>query len=227
MLSGSGWQLKVLLFCWLFGACFSYNLEWVVPSGIPLPRAYEEKSLRPLVPVDTENWTGHEGEISHGKKINTRLAGSLLLWLGVKAGLTPYAVSSCFGLLFLFCFLRSSFRAVPDRWSAFLFCLMVTGLFASSSAFAVTFMPKPFDGIALGFLGLALLPHLGLVFLGTFLGGWTDERVFPEVDWVVGEGFNVGRPASIQMLQEWTVDRDVPVGAWSAGHPDFRGRATF
>lgn len=56
--------------------------------------------------------------------------------------------------------------------------LTYAGLYAASTSFAVTWAPKPFDGVVLGFLGLAAASMRRPAWMAgwAFLACWTDER---------------------------------------------------
>lgn len=61
--------------------------------------------------------------------------------------------------------------------------LLFAGLYASSACFSINWMPKPFDGVAIGLIALSaeLRDKPWWPFLTSFLACWTDERAIQSI----------------------------------------------
>lgn len=145
---------------------------------VPLPPAYELKAKHPF--ADTSRLTTPENpyERSHGNKLTPRLAGSVLLHVSARVGGHPYLMASIFGFLFLMSGVIVGYQISGDRIVGLFTGLLYSGLYAAATSFAVTWAPKPFDGIALGLLGLTLVAMRRPGWMATcaVLACWTDER---------------------------------------------------
>lgn len=171
---------------WLAGGLVTCVVATVVFSCAPvlllgrptaLSAAYQAKSQNPF----TDTTTVAEplpGERSHSAKLTPRVFGSILLAAARATGQHPYLPASLFGLVFLLSGLVVGTRLTGDRWLGLALGLTYAGLYAAADCFAVNLGPKPFDGIAIGLVGLVtmMLPHPGLMATAAFLALWTDER---------------------------------------------------
>lgn len=178
LISGDWWALKCLALAFLCGLIFSYAPAVAIHRNVDLPPAYSLKAEHPLADTSQLKEPAHEGERLHGAKLTPRLTGSFLLWMARHASLHPYLPASLFGLLFLLSGIIAAHQITGDRLSGLLLGLLYAGLYASSACFAINWMPKPFDGVAIGLVGLAsmLRGRPWCLFLSCFLACWADER---------------------------------------------------
>ena len=178
ILGGSSWRWLCLGTVLLAAFLFSTAPAVWVHTELPLPPAYELKAQNPFADTTALTIPEHEGERSHGAKIAPRLVGSILLYVARSLGLHPYWPAALFGALFLLGGIEIGFRLTKDRVIGLFMGLTFAGLYATSGSFGMNWMPKPFDGVAMGMLGLAML-GLGRPWLwagAAFLSLWTDER---------------------------------------------------
>lgn len=178
--SGRGWQYKCLLVSIASTFLFTTSPSILTQREVRLPPAYELKSQAPFADTSTLTIPEHEGERSHGAKLTPRLTGSALLYTSSLLDLHPYTFPSVFGILFLFSGLRIGHLLSHDRLTSLFISLLFAGLYASSACFSINWMPKPFDGIAIGLAALTAMSIKNeyLVALFSFLCFWTDERAF-------------------------------------------------
>jgi hypothetical protein len=120
----------------------------------------------------------HIGARSHGAKLTPRIVGAILLYLATKLSLHPYLPATLGGIALLVSAILLGYKISNDRLVGLFLGMTLGGLFASSTCFAVNFRPKPFDGVALGLIGLTMVSYKrpALLFIFSFLCCWTDER---------------------------------------------------
>lgn len=178
ILAGAAWRWMSL--ATVAAAAFLFTTAPAIwgYKELPLPPAYELKAQNPFADTTTLTIPEHEGERSHGAKIAPRLTGSVLLYLATSLSLHPYLPATLMGMLFLLAGIEIGFRITQDRLIGLLLGLTCAGLYATSGSFGLNWMPKPFDGIAMGMIGLAILAlgRPGLWAGAAFLSLWTDER---------------------------------------------------
>ena len=177
LLSGRFWLIKclvLLVFCALFFTCVPVFLQ---PKP-ELPPAYELKSHHPFADTSQLTIPPQEGERLHGHKLTYRIFGSILLWITAKLSLHPYLPSFLGGCFLLLSALLLGNKLTKDRLTGLLLGLMYAGLYAISACLSVNHAPKPFDGVALGLIGMAaaMIDRPYLLFLFSLSGCWTDER---------------------------------------------------
>lgn len=176
--SGYYWVVKSLALAFICGLFFSYAPSVVVHRNVKLPPAYELKADQPFADTSQLNEPAHEVERLHGAKLTPRITGSILLWVSNQASFHPYLPASLFGFIFLTSGIVVAYQITGDRVSGCLMGLLFAGLHASSACFSINWMPKPFDGVAIGLLGLsaACRSRPWFLFLLCFAACWTDER---------------------------------------------------
>lgn len=176
--SGNYWIVKSLALAFFCGLVFSYAPSVVVDRNVELPPAYALKAERPFADTSQLNVPTHEGERLHGAKLTPRITGSTMLWISNKASFHPYLPATLFGFIFLASGIVVACQITGDRVSGCLMGLLFAGLYASSACFSVNWMPKPFDGVAIGLIGLsaAFRERPWYLFTSSFLACWTDER---------------------------------------------------
>ncbi|NQZ70108.1 MAG: hypothetical protein HRT89_18810 [Lentisphaeria bacterium] len=80
--------------------------------------------------------------------------------------------------MFLLSVIICGYQISGDKLIGLFMGLLFAGLYATSACFSVNWMPKPFDGISIGILGLTLIsikrPWLLAAF--SFLTCWSEER---------------------------------------------------
>ena len=176
--AGRYWHFKCLIIILLAVLIFTCTPSLLQKENYPLPPAYALKAEKPF--ADTTHLTipEHSGERSHGAKLTSRLFGSVLLWITTKLSWHPYLFATIFGFLFLLSGIVVSYYISKDRIVGFFTGILFSGLYASSACFSVNWTPKPFDGVAIGLLGAALIavPKPWLFSILAFLSCWTDER---------------------------------------------------
>ena len=143
-----------------------------------LPPAYQAKAQQPLYDTSTLTVPDNPSERAHGAKLTPRLVGSFLLSAAHRLQLHPYWPATLFGVVFLACMIITGARLCGDAWVGIFVGLTFAGLHAVSASFAVNYGDKPFDGIAIGMLGLTAVAigRPAWMALFTFLACWTDER---------------------------------------------------
>ena len=175
---GNYWVLLCLILVSIAAVVFSAAPAVVVKRKVTLPPAYELKAEQPLADTSTLTVPEQIGERSHGAKLTPRLAGSMLLHLARTFSLHPYTPATLFGIVFLLSGILVGYQISDDRLVGLFLGLTFSGLYATSACFSVNWMPKPFDGIALGLLGLTMisLKKRSLLAIMSFLSCWADER---------------------------------------------------
>lgn len=181
--TGRYWIAKCLALSFVCGLLFSYAPSVIVHRNVELPPAYALKAKHPFADTSQLTEPAHEGERLHGAKLTPRITGSIFLWLSNREGLHPYLPATLFGFIYLVSGVITAYNITGDRESGCLMGLLFAGLYASSACFSINWMPKPFDGIALGLLGLsAVFRNMSYALLPIcFLACWTDERVIQGV----------------------------------------------
>jgi Flp pilus assembly protein TadD len=176
--AGRFWMSRSLLALIIATALFSCAPALLINEPMPLPPAYELKSQHPLADTAVLTVPKYGGERSHGAKLTPRLVGSILLFLTAKLSLHPYFPATVGGIAFLLSGLVVGYRLAADRVIGLLLGLTFAGLYTSAACFAMNWMPKPFDGVALGLVALtaALIDRGWFFALTAFLSCWTDER---------------------------------------------------
>ena len=176
--AGRFWMSRSLLALILATVLFNCAPAMLVSRQVELPPAYELKSQHPLADTSLLTVPSHPGERSHGAKLTPRLVGSILLFGTARLSLHPYLPATLGGIAFLLSGLIVGYRLSGDRVIGLLIGATFAGLYASAACFAVNWMPKPFDGIALGLAALtaALLESAWPFAFTAFLSCWTDER---------------------------------------------------
>jgi len=176
--SGRFWVVKCLALAFVCGLIFSYAPSVIVHRNVELPPAYTLKANHPFADTSQLKEPAHEGERLHGAKLTPRITGSILLWISNRASFHPYLPASLFGFIFLASGIIVAYRITSDRVSACLMGLLFAGLYTSSACFSINWMPKPFDGVAIGLLGLsaACRNRPWFLLLSCFAACWTDER---------------------------------------------------
>jgi len=178
IVNGRFWTLKcllILLLCTLFFTCAPAIF---IAKDLRLPPAYALKAERPFADTAKLTIPEHAGERSHGAKLTPRLVGSIFLWIAQKSSCHPYFPATIFGLIYLLSGVLVAYYITGDRIVGLFTGLLFSGLYASSACFSINWMPKPFDGIAIGLLGATLIAiqRLWLLPFMAFLSCWTDER---------------------------------------------------
>jgi hypothetical protein len=202
LITGKYWVAKCLVLVTLATITFSTTPAVLTPYAVDLPPAYELKTTNPFADTAAFNDKDHLGEQSHGAKLTSRLTGSILLYLCAKLSLHPYTAATLFGLLFLLSGILTGHQVSDDRMVGLYTGLIYAGLYASSACFTNNFMPKPFDGIAIGLAGLALYAATrGSLWLAVavFLGCWTDEKILLSL--VLITAFVVAAPKTEKQLR--------------------------
>ncbi len=145
-------------------ACFACTCTPVLLDARPidLPIAYREKARDPFadtarLPLRDPTNFAEFGPWSHGAKLTPRIVPSILLAAATRAGLHPYMPATIGGLLLLGSLIVATARVTGDKIVGSSVGLAAAGLYASATSFAVPFEPKPFDGVALGAVGLTVL----------------------------------------------------------------------
>jgi len=177
--SGPFWPLKCMLVNLVAVLLFTCAPAVLVRDrDMRLPPAYALKAEHPLADTGQVTVAGQPGEQSHGAKLTPRLVGSLTLWAARKAAWHPYFPATLFGIVFLLSGVLVAYRITGDRAVGLFAGLLFSGLYATSACFSVNYVPKPFDGVAIGLLGATLMaiPKTGLLGAAAFLCCWTDER---------------------------------------------------
>lgn len=175
---GKFWAFKCLLVAIGAALVFSCIPEILIQREIPLPPAYALKSDHPLADTSQLTVPAHDGERLHGAKLTARLTGSILLWSARKLTLNSYTPATVLGLFFILSGILIGTQLTKDRLAGLLVGLLFAGLYTTSACFSINWMPKPFDGVAIGMLGLTiiLLNRYGFLFLSAFISCWADER---------------------------------------------------
>jgi Flp pilus assembly protein TadD len=178
--AGRFWMSRCLMALVIVTVLFNCAPAVLVNREMELPPAYELKSQHPLADTSLLTVPKHPGERSHGAKLTPRLAGAILLFLAAKLSLHPYVPATLGGIAFLLSGLVVGYRLSADRVIGLLVGVTFAGLYTSAACFAVNWMPKPFDGVAFGLLGLTAasmaMGRVWLFALTAFLSCWTDER---------------------------------------------------
>lgn len=171
------WLGGGLAACVVATAVFSCAPELLIGRPIPLTPAYEAKSHNPFADTTTVP-EPRPGERSHSAKLTPRVFGAMLLAAARMTGQHPYLPATVFGLVFLLSGLVVGKRLTGGRTLGFTLGLTYAGLYAAADCFSMNLGPKPFDGVAIGLLGLVTmaLPHPWLTATTAFLALWTDER---------------------------------------------------
>jgi hypothetical protein len=175
--SGPFWWGKCLgwlILCALVFTCVPVFLQ----EEQQLPPAYELKAQHPFADTSKLTVPAQAGERLHGNKLTFRVFGSLLLWVSTQLSLHPYAPAILGGCVLLLSGILIGTKLAEDRVMGLLLGMVYAGLYATSACLSINHKPKPFDGIALGLIGLAtiMIDRPFLLFLTSFLGCWTDER---------------------------------------------------
>jgi hypothetical protein len=86
--------------------------------------------------------------------------------------------ATLFGLFFLLSGIYIGYHITGERLVGLFLGMTFSGLYASSACFSINWMPKPFDGIVIGLLGLTLMSIQRQWVLASmsFLSCWADER---------------------------------------------------
>lgn len=147
-------------------------------GAFPLPPAYQVKANQPLADTAVLQFPVDPGSQSHGAKLTPRVLSAACLYVARKCSLHPYLPATLGGCLYLLSGVIVGYRITRDRQLALGISLILAGLYTSNACFSMNFEPKPFDGIAIGWIALTLMlidrPYL---FSGSaFLACWTDER---------------------------------------------------
>jgi len=180
IVKGPLWLLNCMALIILFTLLFTCAPIILIEDHEPLPTAYALKSEKPF--ADTSKLFPPSekpgNEQSHGAKLTPRLVGSIFLWLARKTSSHPYLPATLFGIIYLLAGLLVAYRITGDRVVGLFTGLLFSGLYTASACFALNWMPKPFDGVAVGLLGLTLLAinRPWWLLLAAFLSCWTDER---------------------------------------------------
>jgi hypothetical protein len=178
LLTSKYWQIYSLALAYFTMVFFTCAPSVMISSELELPFAYQLKADNPLADTAAVFMDPKDGESFHGYKLSPRILGSSLLWAAQALNLHPYLPASIFGLLYLLSGIIVSYQITQNKRIAFFMGLLFAGLPAASASFAVTWMPKPFDGIAIGLVALSILVRKQPYFLlaSGFLACWTDER---------------------------------------------------
>jgi hypothetical protein len=172
------WALGSVAAAFLAGLVFSFAPAVWTAVSLELPPAYALKAQDPFSDTATLTIPEHPGERSHGAKLTPRLVGSALLWAATQAGAHPYWPATIAGLVLLLAGAVAGRAATGDPVVGLYTALAFAGLYAASASFALNWEPKPFDGVALGLVGVALVGVRWPVLLapGAFVALWSDER---------------------------------------------------
>lgn len=178
LIAGHFWMFKCLLVASIAAVVFTCSPSILIHKEVSLPAAYELKAQHPFADTSTLTIPEHAGERSHGAKLTPRLVGSILLHLATTFSWHPYMPATLFGLFFLLSGIQIGYQVTGDRLVGLFLGMTFSGLYASSASFSINWMPKPFDGIAIGLLGLTLISikRQWLLAIMSFLSCWTDER---------------------------------------------------
>jgi len=178
LLTSRYWQIYSLALAYFAMVVFTCAPSVMVSSELELPFAYQLKADNPLADTAAIFMNPKDGESYHGYKLSPRIFGSSLLLASQAFNLHPYLPATIFGLLYLLSGIIVSYQITQNKRIAFYMGLLFAGLPAASTSFAVTWMPKPFDGIAIGLVALSIMvrnkPYL--LAASGFLACWTDER---------------------------------------------------
>jgi hypothetical protein len=182
--SGRFWLVKCLaclIFCGFFFSCVPVFLQ----GDQTLLPAYELKARNPFADTTKLTVPEHLGERRHGNKITYRIFGSILLWATKQLSLNPYYPAIIGGCLLLLSGLLVGNRIAEDRATGLFLGMTYAGLYATSASFSINHTSKPFDGIALGLVGLAtIVDRPFFLFLISFLACWTDERAIVSLTYI-------------------------------------------
>ena len=176
--AGRLWWLGYLCLALLAVAVFTRAPSALMGQEVKLPPAYELKAQRPFADTSRLTVPDDPGERSHGAKLTPRLVGSVALYWARNLSLHPYLPAMIFGAVFLFSGIWIGYRIAGDHLVGLYLGLTYAGLYAAAACFAVNWAPKPFDGIAMGLLGLTMLAIQRPWVMASlaFLACWTDER---------------------------------------------------
>ncbi len=169
---------KSLAICLVASCLFSCLPAIYWNRDVQLPPAYELKSHSPLADTATLTIPNHPGERSHGAKLTPRLLSAIALYGATSLSLHPYLPATLGGVAFLACGIIVGTRLTRDRHAGLWMGLLLAGLYASNACFAINHGPKPFDGIAIGLVAIAMMlvdRPVGFA-IAAYLACWTDER---------------------------------------------------
>lgn len=179
------WWIPATILAVAAAAAFTCTPVVVTGRPVDLPAAYRAKAKNPwadtarLPLTDPLNFAEF-GPWSHGAKLTPRIVPAILLAAVERLGWHPYLPATVGGFALLACMIGATARATGDRFVGVCAGCAVAGLYASAACFAIPFQPKPFDGVALGMVGLASLaavsgPPAALA-AAIALGCLSDER---------------------------------------------------
>lgn len=175
---GRLWVLKCLAATLVLTVMLTCSPILLSRSEVKLPPAYQLKSIQPFADTVPLTIPEHAGERSHGAKLTPRIFGAILLYSATKMSFHPYLPATLGGIALLASGILLGYQISNDRLVGLFLGMTLGGLYASSTCFAINWMPKPFDGVVLGLIGLAMVSYKrpGLLFIFSFLSCWTDER---------------------------------------------------
>lgn len=133
---------QCLCFAFVCGLILSCAPSVVTQRKVDLPAAYALRAKHPLADTSQLSEPAHEGERLHGAKLTSRITGSILPGISNQFSLHPYLPASL-GIVV-------AGRISGDRLSGPLMGPLFAGFYASSTSFSISWMPKPFDGVAIG-----------------------------------------------------------------------------
>ncbi len=175
---GRLWWIWYFLLALVAFAVFTRPPSILTGQEVKLTAAYELKARQPFADTSKLAAGKHPGTQSHGAKLTPRLVGSILLYWTRIFSWHPYLPATLFGFAFLLSGIWVGYQVTGDRLVGLYLALTYAGLYAAAACFSVNWGPKPFDGIAIGLLGLTMLSMKRLWVLASlsFLACWTDER---------------------------------------------------
>lgn len=172
------WWIWYLLLALVAFAVFTRPVAVLTGQEAKLTAAYEFKAQHPFADTSKLSTGEHPGTQSHGAKLTPRLVGSILLYWTRNFSWHPLLPATIFGFAFLLSGIWVGYQVTGDRLVGLFLALTYAGLYAAAACFSDNWNPKPFDGIAIGLLGLTMLSMKRLWILASlsFLACWTDEK---------------------------------------------------
>ncbi|MEM7245451.1 MAG: hypothetical protein AAF533_08905 [Acidobacteriota bacterium] len=186
LVSGRAWLMKAGALSFVALMLFGCAPVLLLPVEARLSVAYKMKAEEPLSDTSNIQAVMTNGQRSHGEKLTPRLVGSLLLAGSKRLGLNAHLAPTLGGLVLLLSGIAVGHRVTGDRLCGLWVGFTLAGLYVAAACFAMIGPSKPFDGVALGFVGLTAwaMGRSWLLGLSAFLGCWTDERVIMSLSFV-------------------------------------------
>jgi len=179
------WWIPATLLAVAATAAFTCTPVMLTGRPVDLPAAYRAKAKNPFadtarLPLADPTNFAEFGPWSHGAKLTPRIVAALFLAAADRLGCHPYVPATLGGVVLLACVIVTTARGTGDRFVGACTGCAVAGLYAAADCFAIPFQPKPFDGVALGMAGLAMLAAVSgppaLLAAAVAAGCLSDER---------------------------------------------------